>query len=194
MRITAGSAKGRRLKSPPGLAIRPTPVRAREAIFSILGKKIVGARFLDLLAGSGIMGLEALSRGAAFCWFNDFRQCSCRIIAENLRQCDFIPQAQISKQDVFVFLKIFGRRQEQAFDFVYVDPPYDFTAYERLLTGITAANLLAPAGEIIVETDKRTVLAEEYEIPVVQEQTLRLRKKSQYGDTLIWFFKLWRRE
>lgn len=149
---------------------------------------------MDLFAGSGIMGLEALSRGAGFCWFNDFQPGACRLIGENLRQCAWESQAQISRQDVFALLTNFRRRQGPAFDLIYVDPPYDFIAYERLLAEIVAADLLAPEGESMVETDKRTVLAAEYEVPVGKERTLRLRKKSQYGDTVIWFYKLWRRE
>lgn len=122
MRIIAGSAKGRKLKCPRGRRTRPTPDRVRESIFSIVGEKVHGARVLDLFAGTGAMGLEALSRGAAGAAFveRDPRVIDC--LRENARMCGFEREAAVINSPVFPFLR--DGDMERGFDLVFADPPY----------------------------------------------------------------------
>src|SRR5687767_8940509 len=95
MRILTGEAKGRVLKTPGGRGTRPTDSRAREALFNILGRRVVGARVLDLYAGTGALGLEALSRGAEFCVFVEQNALAARVIRENLRLFGWSDRAQV---------------------------------------------------------------------------------------------------
>ncbi|MGI6587621.1 MAG: 16S rRNA (guanine(966)-N(2))-methyltransferase RsmD [Peptococcia bacterium] len=193
MRIIAGTAKGHTIKSLKGLATRPTPERVREAIFNILGVKIINARFLDLFAGSGAVGLEALSRGAAYCCFNDKNKAVCRIIKENLTKCAFEQSALVYNKDVFAFISDFTKKNVISFDIIYADPPYKVDFYDLLLQKLVEAEFLADEGIIIMETDKRTFLQEQYFSGRKEGAVLKLFKKSKYGDTVIWFYKLWGR-
>jgi 16S rRNA (guanine966-N2)-methyltransferase len=189
LRIIAGIAKGRTVKTLKGLATRPTPERVREAIFNILGVKIINARFLDLFAGSGAVGLEALSRGAACCFFNDKNKAVCRVIKENLTKCAFKQSAVVYNKDVFAFISDFAKKNMGSFDIIYVDPPYKAGFYDLLLQKLVEAEFLADEGIIITETDKRTSLQEKYFSAEKEGQVLKLFKKSKYGDTVIWFYK-----
>lgn len=190
MRIIAGTAKGRTLKSRKGLGTRPTLDRVREAVFNILGAKIVNARFLDLFAGSGAVGLEALSRGAACCYFNDNNRAACRIIKENLTKCVFTQSALVFTMDVFEFISYLKRKDTLSFDIIYVDPPYRVDFYALLLQRLVEAELLADEGIVIIETEPRTFLQEEYCSVQKEQPGLKLFKKNKYGDTVIWFYKL----
>ena len=119
MRIIAGSAGGRPLKAPPD-GLRPTMDRVRAAIFSSLGERVPGARVLDLFAGSGGMGIEALSRGAESAVFVDENDRCVRCIRENLRMAKV--EAVVQTMDVYRFLDLYA--EEGAFDLIFADPPY----------------------------------------------------------------------
>jgi len=191
VRIIAGEAKGHKLKTLKGLSTRPTPERVREAIFNIWGFKIKNVNFLDLFAGSGAMGIEALSRGAKFCHFNDHQQVVCRLLRENIKKCGFEDHAIITCQDVFVLIRQLARKQIKAFDIIYLDPPYDIICYEKLLVNILEAKIFNPTGMIVCETSIKTVLQTEY---VSGDLKLKILRKNRYGDTAVWFYKLWGEE
>lgn len=142
MRIIAGAYKGRNLKSPPSLDVRPTSDRLRETLFNVLAPRIQDARFLDLCAGSGAVGIEALSRGASFATFVDRSRRSCQLVESNLKLCR-VPAEQwdIYCAEANDFLK----QTESRWDIVYFDPPYKdeyvrtLELIERVLDGLLVA-------------------------------------------------------
>src|SRR5687767_4570099 len=130
MRIIAGAYKGRNLKSPPSMQVRPTSDRLRETLFNIIAPRIEDARFLDLCAGSGAVGIEALSRGAQYVTFVDRSRRSCRLIEQNVALCR-IPEEQyeIYQTTAEDFLR---QSKTYPWDIVYIDPPYK-EEYSRTL-------------------------------------------------------------
>ncbi|MDF2441538.1 MAG: rRNA (guanine966-N2)-methyltransferase [Abditibacteriota bacterium] len=123
MRILAGEAKGKTLKTREGKGTRPTDSRSREMLFNIFGARVVGAEFLDLYAGTGAVGLEALSRGADFCIFVEQNAVACRVIKENLRALGFSDRAQVWNATVKTAVKRLIDNQKY-FDIVFADPPF----------------------------------------------------------------------
>jgi 16S rRNA (guanine966-N2)-methyltransferase len=119
MRVIAGEFRSRRLKSIPGAATRPTPDRMRETLFDILGPRIPGARFLDAYAGTGAVGIEALSRGAAHAWFLERGRAALGVIRENLAALGLEPRATIVTGPVLLTLPRYSM------DIAFLDPPYD---------------------------------------------------------------------
>jgi len=172
MRVIAGTYGGRTLKAPPGDSTRPTSDRVREALFSILGARLPGARVLDLFAGSGALGLEALSRGAAGVTFVDEAQPAVRAIEANLQALS--AEAQVRRQDALRFLSHASQRAAQ-YDLVFLDPPY--RQAERLAPLLSEAlpAVLAPGAVAVAESDRRAPLA--LDLPLHDER--------RYGDTLI---------
>jgi 16S rRNA (guanine(966)-N(2))-methyltransferase RsmD len=170
-RILAGRWKGRRLNVPRGA--RPTSSRAREALFAILQDAIRGSRFLDLFAGSGAMGLEALSRGASSATFveNDSRA-----LERNLAMVGAGPEEfDVLRDDARAAVSSLAARGE-TFDLVFVDPPYSLEA----ALSKRAAALLAPAGTLVVQTDS------DASAPGFLD--LFLRERRHYGRNVFWFF------
>lgn len=148
MRIIGGSARGRRLFAPRGRDIRPTPDRVREAVFNILGD-IAGLTVLDLFAGTGAMGLEALSRGAAWCTFVDNGREALELIARNAAACGFDNLA-IVRADPSRNLARLGKLSRR-YDLVFCDPPYGQGLVPRTLARLEASGLLAPGATIVAE-------------------------------------------
>ncbi|MGI9034788.1 MAG: 16S rRNA (guanine(966)-N(2))-methyltransferase RsmD [Pyrinomonadaceae bacterium] len=151
MRIIAGEYGGRVLKSPPNLKTRPTSDRLRETLFNILNPKINGAtRFLDLCAGTGAIGIEAISRGAAFVTFVDKSRKSCGLIETNLDLLE-IPenQTEVVCETAEIFIR---RRQNNSFDIIFFDPPYQ-NDYAEMLRWISAAEskIMNASGIFITE-------------------------------------------
>jgi 16S rRNA (guanine966-N2)-methyltransferase len=147
-RIIGGRGKGRRLKAPAGASTRPTAGRVRQTLFDILAGEIVGARFLDAFAGSGAVGLEALSRGAAKVVLVDRDRSAALSARENARALAAAGgEVQVVQQDARTALADQGRR----FDVVYVDPPYASELYEPLLESLGGGSLLAEGGRVVVE-------------------------------------------
>ena len=168
MRVVAGEFRGRRLAAPRGIRTRPTADRVREALFSILGE-VSGARVLDLYAGSGALGIEALSRGAESAVFVERDARAAAVIERNLASLGL--DQRVVTQDVMRFLA----RARGRFDLVFCDPPYDSASS---LAGPLAERLPALTSEgarIVTESDKRTPL--ELPFPLLRERT--------YGDTRI---------
>jgi 16S rRNA (guanine(966)-N(2))-methyltransferase RsmD len=168
MRVVAGELGGRRLASPPkGSGARPTADRVREAIFSILGD-IEGARVLDLYCGTGAMGIEAMSRGAARATLVDTRT---SIVRRNVRELGLEGRCRVVRGDAIRYL----RRERGRFDLVFCDPPYRLA--DRLAAQLDqlVPDRLRKGGRLIVETAARGPL----------ELTVRLLTERRYGDTLV---------
>jgi 16S rRNA (guanine966-N2)-methyltransferase len=173
VRIIAGSKRGARIAAPKGLATRPTGDRVREAAFNLIGP-VDGATVLDLFAGSGAMGLEALSRGAASATFVESDREACRTIARNLEKLD-LTGARVDCEDAVGWL----RRASRVYDLVLVDPPYeDFVLFQHKL-GPGLAAVLAPDGVLVVETAAK----HEPSLP------LALRTSRRYGSARLSLFE-----
>ena len=145
MRVVAGSARGRTLQAPPGRDTRPTADRVREAIFNALGSlgAVEGARVVDLFAGSGALGIEALSRGAAWCTFVERDRAARAAITANLAATGLAARATVVAADVMAWLA----RGAGPFDLALADPPYAFDDWPALLA-------LVPADLVVVESDR----------------------------------------
>ncbi|MGI8580067.1 MAG: 16S rRNA (guanine(966)-N(2))-methyltransferase RsmD [Solirubrobacteraceae bacterium] len=171
MRIIGGTHGGRQLRAPRGQATRPTGDRVREAIFSILGP-LEGAEVLDLFAGSGALGLEALSRGAESAVLVDRAPDAARAIRSNLETLGLA--ASVRRQDARAFLRD-AREQGRLYDLVFLDPPYRQAAALAPLLNEALGPVLAPGARVVAESDRRAVL--ELDLPLDTER--------RYGDTLI---------
>lgn len=178
MRVSAGQARGRELKVPSG-RIRPTSQLVREAVFNVWRPLVPESRFLELFAGSGSMGIEALSRGARSCLFVEKNPAACRIIRENLHSLQFADRAEVWNLDVTVAVKKIAARGWQ-FDLIYLDPPYDYPRLEALVAGIPPA-LLTEVGMMAIET--RAGMSLRFASGLV-----RYRQK-RYGDTAVTFLR-----
>ena len=133
MRIITGSRRGKKLKTLEGNAVRPTPDHIKESLFNILQFDIEGRAFLDLFAGSGQIGLEALSRGADHAVFVDSAKASCAVVQENIRTTEFTAQARVVQADFASFLL----RNTEQFDIAFLDPPYCTGTLEKALLAVT---------------------------------------------------------
>jgi 16S rRNA (guanine966-N2)-methyltransferase len=150
MRIVAGTRGGRRLKAPGGLRVRPTPDKVREALFAILGADVVGCRFLDLFAGTGAVGLEALSRGSASADFVEQSRTVTRVLRENVAALGFDDQVRIWHGRLPAMLgPLVGAGL--AFDLLFADPPYEKGQLDRLLATPALVTLSAPDALLVVE-------------------------------------------
>lgn len=153
MRVITGSARGRKLKTPEDYDIRPTTDNVKEALFNIIQFDIEGRRVLDLFAGTGQLGIEALSRGAAGCVFVDESREALRIVKENLKTCGL--SAPAVQSDALEYL-----RRGERFDLIFVDPPYDAGLYEPVLRTLNLVDNLSDGGIIICEARRETPLPE----------------------------------
>ena len=172
MRVIAGTYKGRRLQAPPGLDTRPTSDRVREALFSILGARVEHARVLDLFAGSGALGIEALSRGAREATFVDSAAPAIRAIGANLEAVG--ADAVVVRAEARRFLGGASRSARQ-YDLLFLDPPYRLAASLGSELSEALAAVLAPGAAVVAESDRRAPL--EVDLPLEDER--------RYGDTLI---------
>lgn len=159
MRIIGGSVRGRRLAEFKGENIRPTTDRVREALFSMLYSRMgpmTDFRVLDLFAGSGALGIEALSRGAATACFVDNADQAVRTIRSNLEHCGLADRGQILKGDVMSSLH--NPSIQGPFDLVFMDPPYGRDLAVRILEEIDSRDLLAPTGAVCLETGSKDIV------------------------------------
>src|SRR5918912_1196595 len=151
MRVIAGKYRGRNLRSPPSMQVRPTSDRLRETLFNVLAPRIEGARFLDLCAGSGAVGIEALSRGAAHVTFVDRSRKMCGLIEANLDLCG-VPEdlTEVVLSEAAEFLRRARARDvENRWDIVFFDPPYA-TDYLPTLAAFSSGALLDPEGGVLI--------------------------------------------
>ena len=147
MRVISGTQRGRKLKEPTGFDIRPTSDMVKEAIFNIIQFDVEGARVLDLFAGTGQLGIEALSRGAEHVVFVDSNPAATKLISENIKTCKFESEATVLTRDAITFLS-----SGEKFDIVIVDPPYDTEIVDKALSKIIEFDKLNEHGIIICET------------------------------------------
>lgn len=147
MRVITGIARGRRLKEPAGLDIRPTTDRVKEGLFSAIQFRIGGSRLLDLFAGTGQLGIECLSRGAAAAVFVDHRAQVCALVRENLALTGLSDRARVVTADALAYLS--GARER--FDLIFLDPPYEAGLLERCVRILAERDLLNPDGIAALE-------------------------------------------
>ncbi len=184
MRITGGSARGRKLKSVKGQGVRPTISRVREALFDILAARIPGSRFLDLYAGVGAVGIEAASRGAARVVLVEAAPRHARVIQENIAALGMGEVAQVLRAAASTGLAALAARGE-CFDIVFLDPPYDrpeeIVATLQQLSG--ERSLVCAEGLVVVQHDSRLALPE-----VVG--ACRQTRHRRFGDSTLTFYEL----
>ena len=191
MRVIGGTAKSTPLASLKGARVRPTLDRVRESLFNQIAGEIEGARFLDLFAGSGAVGIEALSRGAEEVVFVELNSRAQAVIYQNLAKCRYLDSGSeekksknwiLLKSNALHALQVLAERHHQ-FDLVYVDPPYADDLYEETLTALARSSLLAETAQVIAEHHHKTVLLENYD-------KLTQTKTRQIGDTCLSFYEI----
>ena len=187
MRIIAGSYRSRPLKAPPGLSTRPTSDRLRETLFNVLAPRIQGAAFLDLYAGSGAVGIEALSRGAAHVTFVERAPAAVKVLRGNLERLGIGSGFRIHTGSVGAFLRSAAEAnpRPERYEVVFLDPPYDeereYTATLGLLGG-SAAALLAPGAFVVAEHARKQTLDEQY-------GSLKRMRQLKQGDAVLSFYE-----
>lgn len=177
MKIIAGIYKGRKLKMPVGNQIRPTPGKVKEAVFSIIGHDLSDALVVDLFAGTGSLGLEALSRGAKYVWLGDKSIEACQLISENIKTLGAEDKARLVRgewQQLIAQLK----RVADRVDVIFLDPPFEGNILESAIKAISGEGLLKEDGTIVAEHDYRLDMPE-----TIGDFVLFKRKK--YGNTII---------
>lgn len=176
MRIISGTARGAKLISLEGLETRPTGERVKEGLFSALHFELIGAKVLELFAGSGQLGLEALSRGATVCTFVDSNRSACEVIRANAAKTGFENASHVINSDCEQFLL----RNRDIYDIIILDPPYRKGLADQLLPLVERA--VAPGGLVSVETERKYVPQEEY-------AGLKLKKSYNYGNTSVHLYR-----
>ncbi len=178
MRVTGGIGRGRRLKVPSGSRVRPTSDKVKQALFNILGDRVTDAAFLDLYAGAGGIGIEALSRGAGRVVFVDSSRSSLAVIKQNIGRTGLGGRAQVvpAKAEAFV------RKSSESYDIVFLDPPYA-EELQPLLELVAGSGIVKPDGVVVAEHFKKQPSPE-------RAGPLTLYREARYGDTVLAFYKL----
>ena len=179
MRVISGKAKGKKLKAPS--KERPLTDQTKEALFNILRNKVVDCYFLDLFAGSGAVGIEALSRGAEIAVFVEIKRKAVEVIRENLNHTGFSDRAEIYAVDVVRALNLLDKKQAQ-FNIIFLGAPYDSPVLEDALTKLGEINLLGESGIVIAEHRKQHKIQEEY-------GRLKSFRETRYGETVLTFYE-----
>lgn len=179
LRVIAGIAKGRKLKSVPGDTTRPVMDRVKEALFNILAGDVIDSNWWDLFAGTGAIGIEALSRGASFVRFTDLNRAPIETIKENVEHCKFADKAEVKRGDAFTMLAV---RADRQFEYIYIAPPqYQGMWVEALKRLDDHLEWLSDDGTAIVQIDPS-----EYEEPELSHLVKGEQRK--YGQTLLVFY------
>jgi len=180
MRVISGSAKGIRLVSVPGKSTRPITDQVKEALFNIIGPRVVGANFLDLFGGTGAVGIEALSRGAEHVVFLDINYQAYRVIQKNLKTTGLSPYATVLKKDAFAYLK---EEAQQAYDYVYIAPPQYRSMWEKAMLALDQNPAwVSHTGSVIVQIHPK-----EYKEDIIYTNFEEFDQRA-YGDTLLVFY------
>ncbi|HNP60046.1 MAG TPA: 16S rRNA (guanine(966)-N(2))-methyltransferase RsmD [Nitrospirales bacterium] len=182
IRIVAGELKGRTIPTLPGRTTRPTSQRAREALFSILGGQIQGATVADLFAGTGAVGLEALSRGATKALFVEQNPLAGANIRRMLSQFKMASSSQVLIEDVSLAIQNSILVGWRPFDMIFMDPPYRLPNVQQILHHLEEADVMAPTGRIIYEHFHKT-------IPPIPLGKWALIRTARYGDTALTFYR-----
>jgi 16S rRNA (guanine966-N2)-methyltransferase len=181
MRVIGGTHRGRRLRTVGGLAVRPTSDRLRETLFNILAPKIAGSRFLDICAGSGAVGIEALSRGATEATFIESSRHACAVIEANLGALGITSEATTINRDAAAALKGLEHDARQ-FEVAFFDPPYASEIYSQVMGQLGAGNLLSGGALVIVEHRAKTPPEPEY-------GRLRICREVKQGESALAFYE-----
>jgi 16S rRNA (guanine966-N2)-methyltransferase len=180
LRVIAGKAKGRKLKSVPGETTRPVTDRVKEALFNILAGDVLDSRWWDLFAGTGAIGIEALSRGASFVRFTDLNRAPIETIKFNVEHCGFSAQADIRRGDSFTFL---FKGADAQFDYIYIAPPQYKEMWEKAIERVDEdLGWLSEDGWIIVQIDPR-------EYKKLALENLEEIEQRKYGSTMLIFYE-----
>lgn len=180
LRVISGEARGRKLKSVPGDTTRPITDRAKEALFNILANDVIDSTWWDVFAGTGAVGIEALSRGAAFARFSDRERLAIDTIQSNLGLCRFEARAEIRRGDAFALL---SAAPDRAFDYVYIAPPQYKEMWSKALTILDGNPAwLSDECEVIAQIDPKEYLS--MELAHLAEFDQR-----RYGTTLLVFYE-----
>jgi 16S rRNA (guanine966-N2)-methyltransferase len=182
MRIIAGKYRGRRLRAPRGRKIRPTSDRLRESIFNIIGPAIRGHKIVDIFAGTGAMGIEALSRGADHAVFIDKHPLALECLRMNIASLGRPDQWDIIRWDVGSNLRCLAALNMR-FSYAFIDPPYNKGLLTRTLANLLASDVMLPGGLMVLEHHYRE------EVPAVDKRAL-LADQRRYGKTLVTFLRL----
>ena len=177
MRVITGSAKGRNLRTLAGLATRPTADRVKQALFNILQNEVEGRAVLDLFAGSGQLGIEALSRGAKSCLFADSSAEACAVVRQNLQATHLADRAQVLCRDAQQVLA----SSRESFDIAFLDPPYADGLLPSLLPLV--AQRMRETGVIVCETEAGI------DLPVTAGE-FTVRRCERYGRACLWFYRV----
>ncbi len=181
MRIIAGTARGLKLVTAAGIETRPTTDRVKEALFNSIQFDIIGARCLDAFAGSGALGIEALSRGAEFVDFVEPNKMSQKAIQSNLEKARLVDKAKLNCVDIDTFIK--RRKNEvKAYDIVFLDPPYNKGFISKTINLLINSDILQKNAIIIIEHDNREKIEENYD-------SFEKVKQKKYGNTYITTFR-----
>jgi len=182
LRVIAGLARGRHLKAPRGNWIRPTSDLVKESLFNILAAKVPGSVFLDLYAGSGGVGIEALSRGCARAVFVDISPRAVQYIKRNLYAVKLAGRARVYRMDALKSLNLF-KKLAMEFDIIFIDPPYYERCETEVLEGVNEKNLLKKGGTFVAESSKKTILPS-------RVGNLIFTRRVEYGDTALNFYQV----
>ncbi len=177
--MISGRLKGRRLMAPAGMAIRPTADRIKESVFNILADSVQTKRILDLFAGSGALGIEALSRGAASAVFVDQAKTALTTIRRNIRQLGLEDRARVIRWNILKNLNCLIPERD-AFDLVFMDPPYATDAVSPALAGLLSCGALAAGARVVIEHSRRESI-------VLPMGRLVLYDQRRFGKTLVSF-------
>jgi 16S rRNA (guanine966-N2)-methyltransferase len=175
MRISGGSERGRRVAAPQRSGTRPTAGRVKQALFNILSHRISDARFLDLYAGTGLVGMEALSRGAEHTTFVESQTDGCRLLKKTLESCGYTDRSTVYRMTAEHFVK---QPPSKPYDVVFVDPPYHSGKLDKMLPTLGASVIIAPGGVVVIEHFHKVQLPE-------HTGHLIRGKSYRYGDTFL---------
>jgi 16S rRNA (guanine(966)-N(2))-methyltransferase RsmD len=183
MRVIAGKFKSRKLEAPPGMLTRPTSDRLRETLFNVVAPAVADSVWLDLFAGSGAVGIEALSRGARSAYFVESASAAARTIRKNLHSLEINEGADVIERDAAVALRMLDS-QAVICNFVFLDPPYrKMGDYEQVLGFLSqSSQLLAPESQVIAEHDKHFDPGDEF-------GSLRRHRVLRQGDAVLSFYR-----
>lgn len=179
VRVTGGIYKGRIIKTISGINTRPTPAIVREALFNII-KEVEGARFLDLYAGFGCVGIEALSRGASYCTFVEKSVVASKIIKENIKNLNLLDKSSVMTLKATTAIKILSQKRTY-FDFIFLDPPFEDNPFEELTKQLLLSEVLTFPSTLIIKHYKKV-------IPKIYNE-LKIEKVYNYGDNSITLIK-----
>ncbi len=181
MRVIGGKARCKRLKAPRGKNTRPITAMIKEALFNVIGPDVAGSRWLDLFAGSGAVGIEALSRGACQAVFIDADKIAAEIIRDNLMNCGLEREAEVYRNDVFRATRLLEKRSKH-FDYIYIDPPFtNEDIFIPVLKDLAASQLLDEDGTLIIRTPRR------FKVPV-KISGMVCNRSDNYGESTLHYY------